>query len=108
MANTIVFLNSPFRSHEREQACSRCDRLGQTEVVQIFDVYLDTGKEPNISTRSQDIMQWSKDQVDAMLGTGGSAALEGLDDIDVEGMEDFLPEDTLPELTQIAQEGYSW
>lgn len=81
MANTVVFLNAPFRDHEYEQACSRVDRLGQTEVVQIWDVYLNTGKEPNISTRSMDIMAWSRAQVEAMLGTSGTptAALEWLD-----------------------------
>ncbi len=83
MANTVVFLNAPFREHEREQACSRVDRLGQTEVVQIFDVFLNTGDDPNISTRSLDIMEWSRKQVEAMLGTKGSSsvALESLDDV---------------------------
>lgn len=87
MANTVVFLNAPFRDHEYEQACSRVDRLGQTEVVQIFDVYLDTGKEPNISTRSLDIMAWSRSQVEAMLGPSGAVALESYDDLASELVE---------------------
>ncbi len=91
MANTVVFLNAPFRDHEYEQACSRVDRLGQTEVVQIFDVYLDTGKQPNISTRSQDIMAWSKSQVEAMLGTVGSSSV-ALEDLR-EDLEDSYFED---------------
>jgi hypothetical protein len=93
MANTVVFLNAPFRDHEYEQACSRVDRLGQTEVVQIFDVYLDTGKEPNISTRSLDIMAWSKNMVDQMLGTAGSSAV-GMEDLreDLAGMDLFMAE----------------
>lgn len=83
MANTAVFLNAPFRIHEYEQACSRIDRLGQPETVHIFDVYLDTGEEANISTRSLDIMAWSKEIVDQLLGKAGSAsiALENFDDI---------------------------
>lgn len=101
MANTVVFLNAPFRDHEYEQACSRVDRLGQTEVVNIFDVYLNTGKEPNISTRSLDIMAWSKAQVDAMLGTAGSAgsaALESLDDVNGEFVDLFGLEDLREDL----------
>lgn len=81
MANTVVFLNAPFRDHEYEQACSRVDRLGQTEVVNIYDVYLDTGKEPNISTRSLDIMAWSRQQVEAMMGAPMATALESYDDL---------------------------
>lgn len=92
MANTVVFLNSPFRAHEYEQACSRVDRLGQTEVVYIYDVYLNTGKEPNISSRSLDIMEWSRQQVEAMLGTSGSGsvALEDFDDVGEE-LKKLLP-----------------
>ena len=92
MANTVVFLNAPFREHEREQACSRVDRLGQTEVVQIYDVFLNTGEVPNISTRSLDIMEWSRKQVEAMLGTKGSSsvALESLDDVAGE-LKSLLP-----------------
>lgn len=108
MANTVVFLNAPFRDHEYEQACSRVDRLGQTEVVNIFDVYLDTGKEPNISTRSLDIMAWSKSQVEAMLGTVGSStvALESIDDI-AEELKIILPDEDRP--VKVATEGfYSW
>lgn len=109
MANTVVFLNAPFRDHEYEQACSRVDRLGQSEVVQIFDVYLDTGKEPNISTRSLDIMAWSKNMVDQMLGTAGSAALESLDDVnqpyvDLFGLEDLHEDLSVPRKAKPAVE----
>lgn len=92
MANTVVFLNAPFRAHEYEQAQSRVDRLGQTEIVHIYDVYLDTGNEPNISTRSSDIMDWSKSQVEAIMGVGVgdyAAALEDLRE-DLAGNEDWI------------------
>ena len=67
-ANTCVLFNSPFRDYERNQATSRVARLGQDSPVHIISVLLDTGSEDNISTRSNDIMEWSKQQVDAMLG----------------------------------------
>lgn len=83
MASTIVMMNQPYRSWEREQAVARIDRIGQTEEeCQVIDVLLDTGKEPNISTRSKDIMDWSAQMVEQILGFKNVAtdvvALEGL------------------------------
>lgn len=104
MANTVIFLNAPFRIHEYEQACSRVDRLGQTETVHIFDVFLDTGEEPNISTRSLDIMAWSKEMIDAMMGnkSGSDAiALEGYTDI--EGLDELCLEELREDLTGIVR-----
>lgn len=113
MANTVIFLNAPWRDHEYQQACARVDRLDQTEVVNIFDVYLDTGKEPNISTRSMDIMSWSKNMVDQMLGTAGSIALENLEDVNEElpvafcGVAEAEPEHSLSTLVA-CESRFSW
>jgi hypothetical protein len=68
MANTMVMFNSPFRSFEYDQAVARCKRLGQDEDVYITDVALDTGDEPNISTRTIDIMTWSRESVNEIMG----------------------------------------
>lgn len=67
MANEMIMLNSPFRSYERDQATARCVRQGQDQDVHIEDVFLDTGDEPNISTRSRDILAWSRQQVEEIL-----------------------------------------
>lgn len=88
MANTVVLLNNPFRSHEREQTISRVDRKGQDTQVFVYSTLLDTGTEPNISTRSRDIMEWSREQVDAMLGFDSKKA----DIANMECYEDLLPE----------------
>lgn len=75
MANGIIFLNSPWRSYEREQAIARAHRIGQDRPVYVYDVQLDTGNVTNISTRSVDILQWSKDQVDRIVGVDGSTSV---------------------------------
>ncbi|MNZ52699.1 hypothetical protein D3C78_705560 [compost metagenome] len=76
MANTEVFTNAPFRDYERTQAIARVDRVGQKHRCNVHETYLDTGMEANISTRSKDIMQWSKSQVEAILGVQAPDDLE--------------------------------
>lgn len=79
MADSVVFLNMPFRIHEYKQAIARLDRIGQPETIKAYQVFLDTGEVPNISTRSNDILAWSKDMVEAIMGTesgDGELALE--------------------------------
>ena len=68
MADTMIMLNAPFRAYIREQAISRIHRLGADTRTTVWECYLDTGNEPNISTRSGDILQWSQQQVEAILG----------------------------------------
>lgn len=68
MANRVILLNSPFRIHEKEQTVARANRIGQDKTVDVYNVLLDTGDTPNISTRSSDIMEWSREQVNAIMG----------------------------------------
>jgi hypothetical protein len=76
MANTEVFTNAPFRDYERTQTIARVDRIGQKHRCHVWEIFLDTGMEGNISTRSKDIMQWSKQQVEAILGVQAPDDLE--------------------------------
>lgn len=68
MADLTIFLNVPFRDHELVQAKARTDRLGQDTQVKYVFVYLDTGDEQNISTRSKEILEWSRQQVALIMG----------------------------------------
>lgn len=68
MANRVILLNAPFRIHEKEQTVARANRIGQDKTVDVYNVLLDTGDEPNISTRSSEIMEWSREQVNAIMG----------------------------------------
>lgn len=111
MANTEVFTNSPYRDYERTQAVARVDRIGQKHRCHVHETFLDTGNEPNISTRSKDIMQWSKTQVEAILGVQTpddlEASLEALvedpqasiDDGEkfMDQLRQMLPADTIPQ-----------
>lgn len=72
-ASSTIFIDQPFRDYIKKQAEARTDRLGQTMPVSFFNCLLDTGKESNISTRSNDILEWSKAQVEAILGKEGTA-----------------------------------
>lgn len=84
MASNSIMIDQPFRDYERVQAIARTARLGQKENVQIQDLYLDTGNKPNISTRSKDIMEWSMQQVQAIMKRTvvSEITLESLDSLD--------------------------
>lgn len=118
MASTEVFTNSPFREYERTQAVARVDRVGQKHRCSVYEIFLDTDQEPNISTRSKDILQWSKQQVEAILGVQSpddlEASLESLaeeassfDDSEqfIARLQEMLPTDTIPHDSDPSQEG---
>lgn len=67
-ANQVIYLNTPYREYEMDQSFSRVYRKGQDTVVRLTKLLLDTGDEPNISTRADDILVWSKEQVRILLG----------------------------------------
>ena len=67
-ANTIIFLNKPWRFTDISQAEDRVHRIGQTSNVFVYTFTLDTGQAPNLSTRMDDIVKWSKDMFEGMVG----------------------------------------
>lgn len=72
MANTTIMCNQPFRDHEWDQTVSRTTRIGQDTQTYVFELQLDTGAIPNISTRTDDILEWSRAQIAAIMGTDPS------------------------------------
>lgn len=80
MADTMILINSPYRTYILEQAISRIHRLNQDSQTRIHQLYLDTGNEKNISERSLDIMKWSQEQVEAI--TGVKSPYEIKDEVD--------------------------
>ncbi len=93
MANNIITVNSPYRDHIMTQAIARAWRIGQDEQVFVWHMVLDTGDVPNISTRTNDILKWSKEQVDQIMGFKSDMdldtvfSMESLDD----GIESYVP-----------------
>lgn len=62
-ANQILFFGTPFRSADFNQACDRIHRIGQNIDCFIYVVLLET-MEKNITTRIQEILDWSQNQFD--------------------------------------------
>lgn len=68
MADVLIMINSPFRDYVLQQTISRINRLGATTQTYVYMAFLDTGKIPNLSTRTIDILKWSQSQVSAIMG----------------------------------------
>lgn len=68
-ANTVIFAPTPFRYTDYLQASDRVMRIGQTDPCYIYTFILDTGTVPNLSTRIQEISDWSKDLFEKIVGT---------------------------------------
>lgn len=67
MANLTILLDSPYRDYEVKQIVARTNRVGQDTLCFFKLLNLDTGDKLNITTRSINIMEWSREQVDALL-----------------------------------------
>lgn len=67
-ANQIVMLDYPYREYIYSQTVARAARMGQQHQVYVYELALDTGDEPNVSTRSIDICEFTREQVSEILG----------------------------------------
>lgn len=67
-ANNMIFLNKPYRFTDFAQASDRIHRIGQDTPVFINTIILDTGNKPNLSTRMESIMEWSRDSFNDLVG----------------------------------------
>ena len=66
-ANTVVFLNEPWRQAIKAQASDRVWRIGQDTPCFIYTLHLNTGSKPNLSDRTADILDWSRRMTDAIV-----------------------------------------
>lgn len=68
MADRIIALDLPFRNYIWEQGRGRVWRLGQTSPVYAYKVFIDTGNIPNITTRTIDIMEFTREMAEYIIG----------------------------------------
>lgn len=99
MCNQLILMNAPFRSYELKQTIARIYRRGQDAECFVYLIDLDTGKEENITSRSIDIMEWSKEQVDILLGGGKLTMAGGASTKAIAGSMNLL--------SMVGMEGYS-
>lgn len=69
-ANQLLILNAPFRHYELTQTIARIWRIGQDTECFVFIFDLDTGNKVNVMSRNIDIMEWSKEMVEQLMGGG--------------------------------------
>lgn len=65
-SSQTFFFGQPWRSTDFEQAAERNHRIGQTDVVDIYTVMMES-KEFNLSDRMQSIVEWSAKMFDSAI-----------------------------------------
>jgi SNF2 family DNA or RNA helicase len=98
MADTMIMLNMPFRDYIYQQAISRIHRLDADTQTYVYLISLDTGEEPNLSTRTTDILKWSQSQIEKIMGI--KSPFEVTEDTNIEGLESFTDLSTLSVSTE--------
>lgn len=78
-ANTEILLDFPYRQYILDQTVARVQRMGQKFPTKIFQCKLDTGDVPNISTRNEEILKWSENQVETLMGSDSEVDLTGME-----------------------------
>ncbi len=68
MADVMIMVDTPFRDYIFQQTIARINRLGTTTQTYVYIAKLNTGNEPNLSTRTIDILKWSQQQIEAITG----------------------------------------
>lgn len=66
-ANTCIFLGTPYRDADFQQAQDRIHRIGQDTEVFIYILTIDTKGEPNIVEHHKEIMDWSAELTGTLI-----------------------------------------
>lgn len=71
-SDQMIWLGMPWRSSAYSQGCARIHRIGQNTDVNIYNIYLDTGKTQNLSSRMDKIMKWSGRMFEGFIENTGN------------------------------------
>lgn len=93
MANLLIMLNKPFRQYTWEQTIARIARLGQTRTAYIRALVLDTGTEPNISTRGDIIINSCRTDLRGLIGEDFSGPVPAV----IDPLKDLAARDLVSE-----------
>lgn len=66
-ASQMFFFGPPWRQSDFDQCSDRIHRIGQTDDCFIYTVTLNTGEALNLSTRMDNILNWSKKMTEAVI-----------------------------------------
>lgn len=87
MCSTYVAIDVPWRSYIVVQSRARINRASQDTDVTYYDATLVTKSGENLSTRNLDILKWSQEQVDEMLGLDGDIYDEDIKLLSLKGFK---------------------
>lgn len=82
-ASQMFFFGPPWRQSDFDQCSDRIHRIGQTDDVYIYNVILNTGNVLNLSTRMEDILQWSKNMTESVITVSDNS---DIDDVNFDNM----------------------
>lgn len=68
-ADRLLAFDMPFRNYIWSQSTGRIHRIGQGNETYAYKVFMDTGDEPNITTRTIDILEWSREMSEFIMGS---------------------------------------
>ena len=78
-ANQMFFFGPPWRDSDFAQCSDRIHRIGQTDDCYIYSVLLDTGDDLNLSTRMDNILNWSREMTSSVISTTDEKDIDHVD-----------------------------
>lgn len=76
VADRMFMIDVPWRDYVFQQTVARIHRLGKDSQTYVTIFRLNTGDEPNLSSRTVNVLKWSQSQVELITGTKSPFEIE--------------------------------